>query len=74
MVHGRTDLIKTSYGRLSDERCPLGSKGNFEKPGKMKSGKVVQLSSQIGIIEQSKNNDLKEVSRYPLGLARWSIA
>ena len=50
------------------------SKGNFEKPGKMKSGKVIQLSSQIAIIEQSKNNDLKEISRYPLGLARWSIA
>ena len=26
MVHGRTDLIKTSYGRPSDKRCPLGSK------------------------------------------------
>ena len=24
MVHGRTDLIKTSYGRPSDERCPMG--------------------------------------------------
>ena len=24
MVHGRRDLIKTSYGRSSDERCLLG--------------------------------------------------
>ena len=40
----------------------------------MKSGKVVQFSSQIAIIEQSKNKNLKEVLRYPLGLVRWFIA
>ena len=26
MVHGQTDLIKKSYGRPSDEQCPLGAK------------------------------------------------
>ena len=47
------------------------------KPGSFKinkSGKVVQFSSQIAIIEQSKNKNLKEVLRYPLGLVRWFIA
>ena len=57
MVHGRTDLIKTSHGRLSDERCPLGKwyvKGSLLSKFKFYTYKIEnRLNFVLDILEVS---------------------